>query len=194
VTTHTHARGWHGAFFDPVSGLALPWLYRAIADRVIDDLPPAGRLLDIGSGPGRLLVTLARRRPDAHLVGIDPSTDMDDRAQARIGKAGIADHVATRVAGTEDLPFPDSSFDVVVSSLSAHHWTDIAQAVREQARVLRPGGHLWVFDLHRRQSAVAASLGGTSGVTDVTQPRLGTLRDRILFCHRATKSSEAPTA
>jgi len=185
---HHHRSGWHGAFFDPVSGLALPWLYRVIADRVTADLPNGGRLLDVGSGPGRLLVTLGRRRPDAQLAGIDPSTSMVRRAQERIGAAGMTERVETTVAPSEDLPFADGAFDVVVSSLSAHHWDNIALAVREQARVLRPGGHLWVFDLRRRRSDVGAALDAEFGAEGVTQPGLGLLRDRLLSCQRAAAS------
>ncbi|HET6909245.1 MAG TPA: class I SAM-dependent methyltransferase [Mycobacteriales bacterium] len=171
--------------------MALPWLYRAIGDRVVADLPSGGHLLDVGSGPGRLLVTLARRRPDAQLAGIDPSESMVQRARERIGAAGIADRVDVTVAPSEALPFANGTFDVIVSSLSAHHWDNIPQGVSEQARVLRPGGHLWVFDLRRRQSDVAAALRTEFGGAAVTQPRLGLLRDRLVICLRAAATPAA---
>ena len=72
------------------------------------------------------------------------------------------------MAPAEDLSFPDASFDVVVSTLSAHHWADPAQAFAAQARVLRPGGQLRVYDLRSHsverlaEHAKAAALEPTS--------------------------------
>jgi ubiquinone/menaquinone biosynthesis C-methylase UbiE len=58
----------------------------------------------------------------------------------------FGERAAVRVADVTDLPFDDDSFDVVVTSYSMHHWDDPAAAVPELARVLRPGGRLYVYD------------------------------------------------
>src|SRR5258708_38633100 len=44
------------------------------------------------------------------------------------------------------LPYPDQSFDVVVSTISMHHWFELEQPLRELYRVLRPGGRVWIYD------------------------------------------------
>src|SRR5258708_27033921 len=44
------------------------------------------------------------------------------------------------------LPYPDQSFDVVVSPISMHHWFELEQPLRELYRVLRPGGRVWIYD------------------------------------------------
>lgn len=44
------------------------------------------------------------------------------------------------------LSYPDQSFDVVVSTISMHHWSELAQPLRELYQVLRPGGRLWIYD------------------------------------------------
>jgi ubiquinone/menaquinone biosynthesis C-methylase UbiE len=44
------------------------------------------------------------------------------------------------------MPFPDGSFDLIVSSMSQHHWSDVPAAVGEIRRVLRPGGRAWIYD------------------------------------------------
>jgi len=164
-------------------------LYRAMARTVVADLPPGGRLLDVGTGPGRLLLAIARLRPDVEAVGIDPSPDMVDRAESHARAAGVGGRVTARVATAEDLPFPDSSFDVVVSSLSAHHWADPARGVVEQARVLRPGGHLWVCDLRRSGPAITQALTTTFGPESPTQARAPGLAGLVLTCHRAAGGS-----
>jgi ubiquinone/menaquinone biosynthesis C-methylase UbiE len=180
--------GRRAAMFDRFSGWALGWLYRAVARQVLAGLPEAGTVLDVGTGPGRLLVRLASRRPDARFVGIDPSADMSSRAARHAHDAGISDRVATVVAAAEALPFPDQSFDVVVSTLSAHHWADQASAVAEQVRVLRPGGRLLVVDL-RRSASVADLLSSHFADAQITQPRLPRATRSVLVCYQACRAS-----
>jgi ubiquinone/menaquinone biosynthesis C-methylase UbiE len=190
---HTHADGMlivgrQAEIYDRVSGVALGWLYRSVADRVTTDLPRGAEVVDVGTGPGRLLVDLARLRPDAHVVGIDPSADMVEHALRRARAAGVSGHVEARVASAESLPFPDASVDLVVSSLSAHHWADASVAVAEQARVLRAGGQLWIVDLRGASSpAVLESLRASFPADAMTQPRLGLLESSLFVCHRAVR-------
>ena len=66
----------------------------------------------------------------------------------------------------ESLPFPAGTFDLALSTLSAHHWADPAAAIDEQARMLRPGGQLRIYDLRREgleglSQVVASATGGT---------------------------------
>ena len=174
--------------YDRLSGVALGWLYRSIADRVTTDLPSGGEVVDVGTGPGRLLVDIARLRADAHVVGVDPSADMVEHALRRATSAGVSGRVETRVASAESLPFPDASVDVVVSSLSSHHWGDPALAVTEQARVLRPGGQLWIVDLRGAfPPEVLEALRATFPADALTQPRLGFLESSLFACHRAVR-------
>jgi ubiquinone/menaquinone biosynthesis C-methylase UbiE len=179
--------GRHAALFDKASGLALSWLYRSVADRVIADLPSNGRVLDVGTGPGRLLVEIARRRPEVDVAGIDPSADMVGHARRHLQAAG-RENADVRIASAEDLPFPDASFDVVVSTLSGHHWADTSTAIAEQARVLRPGGRLWVVDLRAKATvAITAAFAATFDPAALTNPPMGRLAGAFLRCHRATK-------
>ncbi|WP_242393230.1 class I SAM-dependent methyltransferase, partial [Anaeromyxobacter oryzisoli] len=75
--------------------------------------------LDVGCGTGALLVALRREAKPARLVGVDPDPDMLAQAEPKLRAAGVA---AELLRGSADaLPFPDGSFDVVVSSLMFHH-------------------------------------------------------------------------
>lgn len=118
--------------------------YRRIAEHLTTGIVSGGRVLDIGTGPGRLVEAISRRRDDLQVIGIDPSSDMITRARRR---TRTLPNVQVRMASAEDLPWEDESVDAVVSSLSSHHWADRVIALDEQARVLRPGGRLWIVDL-----------------------------------------------
>ncbi len=107
---------------------------------------PAGRrILDAGCGDGALACTLAAR--GAVVTGVDPDPAMLAAARGRADRAGVQ---PTFVAGRVDrLPFPDASFDVVVAVTVLCFVPDAAGAVREMARVLRPGGRLVIGELGR---------------------------------------------
>jgi SAM-dependent methyltransferase len=108
---------------------------------------PGGKLLEIGSGPGRLAVRLAREAPDMTLTGVDISDAMVERAARRAAGAGLSERVRFEVGDVAALPLPDGEFDGVVSTLSLHHWPDPASGLAEIHRVLKPGGEARIYDL-----------------------------------------------
>ena len=98
-------------------------------------------MLDVGSGPGLLAAEMAAEvGPGGRVVGVDPSESM--LALAR-GRTDAAEFVA---GGALELPVPDASFDVVVSTQVLEYVEDVAGALAEARRVLRPGGRLLVLD------------------------------------------------
>jgi ubiquinone/menaquinone biosynthesis C-methylase UbiE len=126
-------------------------LGRALYERVAADvaaagLGEAGRVLDVGTGPGRVPILVARTLPDCRVDGIDLSSPMIDRARRNAADAGLADRVTFIVGDVAALPYPDASFDLVVSTISQHHWADAQAGLREVRRVLRPGGQAWIYD------------------------------------------------
>ena len=109
-------------------------------------VPEPQMILDVGCGTGTLLRMLAIRFPDALLVGVDPAERMVAVAIASL--ASLADKRRVRVvrAPAERLPFPDSAFDLVVSTNSFHHWANQPAGLRDISRVLEPRGGLVVAD------------------------------------------------
>jgi len=119
-----------------------------------------GEAADLGCGPGQLAIELARRAPGLHVTGIDLSDEMLAQGQDNARRAGVADRVSFRrgdaaslTGDAQQIPFPDASLDLVVSTLSLHHWSDPVAVLDEIARVLRPGGSFLIFDLRRDMAA-----------------------------------------
>lgn len=132
--------------YDTLWAALLEGFYGQVA-REVAAAYPAGRLLEVGSGPGRLAVRLARAAPSLTVTGIDLSPAMVERAARRAFVAGHGARVRFAVGDAAALPFPDARFDAVVSTLSLHHWTAPAAGLAEVHRALAPGGRAWVYDL-----------------------------------------------
>lgn len=143
-----------GADWDEMRALDLP---AAAVEAALLDLLPGdgiGRLLDIGTGTGRLLEVLAPRVDSA--LGVDASKAMLALARARLARAGLS-HCAVRLADMYRLPFGAAEFDVAVLQMVLHHADEPAQVLAEAARVLRPGGTLLVADLARHDRGEIAA-------------------------------------
>jgi arsenite methyltransferase len=113
------------------------------------------QVLDVGCGSGLLMIGAAKRLTTGKAVGVDigdrnleyGSTPENAWANARI--EGVADRVQIKDGNACQLPFPDAIFDLVVTSNMLHHIskTERSQAVREMARVLKPGGRLAIAEI-----------------------------------------------
>ena len=160
-----------GADWDEMRALELP--AQAVEDALLTLFPPGreGRLLDIGTGTGRVLELLAPRVREA--LGVDASKAMLALARARLSAAEFA-HCAVRLADMYRLPLADRSFDTVVLQMVLHHAEDPAGAVLEATRVLVPGGRLLVIDLaeHDRTEVTAKLAHRWAGFSDAAINRM----------------------
>lgn len=101
-------------------------------------------VLDVGCGTGQLLRRMVEQCPDAELVGVDAAPGMVKQAQAARPDGKHMDFVNGSV---EKLPFPDAHFDLVLTTLSFHHWSDQQKGLHEIRRVLRGGGLFVLTDI-----------------------------------------------
>jgi len=120
-----------------------PPVARLVADLVDGTEHPV--VLDLGCGPALLSSELPRAVPGARYVGVDPSRPMLELAQKVLEEEGTGEHRLLEGIA-EDIPLEDASVDVVVALKNLHEWDDADRGMREVARVLRPGGHLFLRD------------------------------------------------
>jgi SAM-dependent methyltransferase len=128
---------------EALAGLRLARWHSSRSSRI----RPAKRRDRGGGGPGRLSIGLARRH-DLDVTGFDLDPAMIERARANAQTRADDDERRPSfvVGDVASLAFPDGSFDLVVSTLSMHHWADPMAGLAEIGRVLRPGGRALVWD------------------------------------------------
>jgi SAM-dependent methyltransferase len=132
--------------YDTLSRLLLgPFLTR-IAANVVAVTSDGARVLEVGCGPGHLSARLAHHGFDVTGLDLDPA--MIAHAQANTDRAANRGgrQPSFLVGDVAALAFPDRSFDLVVSTLSMHHWADPAAGLAEIGRVLRPGARALIWD------------------------------------------------
>ena len=176
-----HAR-FHGAAmfqradrYDRLANhLTRPLYQRVAADVAAAGGAEAGSVLDVGTGPGRVPILVARALPGWRVEGVDLSGPMVDRARRNAVEAGLADRVTFTVGDAAALPYPDGSFDLVVSTISLHHWADAEAGLREVRRVLRPRGQAWIYDFR-----LWYALGRAEAAARVAFPDRPVLREPV---------------
>jgi ubiquinone/menaquinone biosynthesis C-methylase UbiE len=117
--------------------IVLPWALQRFELR--------GDVLEIGCGSGAMAAEVLRGFPDVHLTATDYDESMVKVAERRLSEFGPRTEV--RQADATALPFPDASFDAVLSFIMLHHVVQWEQALAEATRVLRPVGRLVGYDL-----------------------------------------------
>ena len=181
-------------------------------ERLLDLLTWTGRerVLDVGCGRGLLLIGAAKRLTTGTAAGIDLWQKEDlsgNRPEATIENArleGVADRVEVHTADMRKIPFPDGSFDTVLSMNAIHNVYSApgrAAAIAEICRVLKPGGAALIVDIrHIRQYAAALRAGGCTvrrassdfGTKVLMVITLGLVRPGNLIARKDAQSAPPP--
>ena len=137
---------WLTPLYDPV--VALTTRERTFKAALVAQaaLQPGQRVLDLACGTATLTIAAKQSQPQAELVGLDGDPDILERARRKAIESGL--ELRFDRALSHQMPYPDATYDVVVSSLFFHHLDRDAKLAtfREVRRVLRPGGVLHVAD------------------------------------------------
>jgi SAM-dependent methyltransferase len=165
--------GLMGAWYGPGFAFMAIWMIWSSKvgkirerERLLARIPWTGRehVLDVGCGRGLMLVGAAKRLTTGKAVGIDLwqaqdlSGNRPEAMRANVEYEGVADRVDVITSDMRTLPFPDASFDVVVSRAAIHNLyssTDREEAITEIARVLKPGGRALIDDIRHLDEYVS---------------------------------------
>ena len=128
----------------------------AFVERVVELGANQGHFLDLGTGPAQIPILLAQRCLKIRITGIDLSVNMLTLGEQHVAEAGVADRVTLEHVDAKALPYPDQSFDGVISNSIIHHLPDPLTAFREISRVVRPDGLILIRDLMRPDTPQAA--------------------------------------
>jgi ubiquinone/menaquinone biosynthesis C-methylase UbiE len=146
--------GWLIPLYDPLIRLIMR--ESTFKRRLVEQARIEGshRVLDLGCGTATLTILVKRIHPGSEVVGLDGDPKVLRIAQSKAAKAGV--DITLDHGMAFQLPYPDSSFDVVLSSLLFHHLTreNKSRAAKEAFRVLRPGGELHVADFGKPNNAL----------------------------------------
>lgn len=138
-----------------------------LADKLLSRIPWRGDelVLDVGCGHGLLTVLAAKRLRSGKATGVDVWREFD-QAENRPDKPlenakieGVGRFVEVKDGDARELPFPDSTFDVVVSGWAIHNiavGTGREKAIKEMIRVLKPGGWIGILDIEATKEFVSA--------------------------------------
>ena len=167
-------------------GLDKSWRRRTVRSLQLGEHP---RVLDLATGTGDLAVDIARMTPGATVIGLDPSPGMLAIARDKMAKKGLADRVILVEGDAQALPYADCEMDAVTIAFGIRNVPDRACALREMARVVRPGGRIAILELSegRRGAMGAMARFHTRHVV----PKLGALLSGRREYHYLQKSIAA---
>jgi len=106
-------------------------------------------VLDVGAGTAQIPIELCRRHATVRVVAIDMAQHMLDVGRGNLERAGLFGRIELQLCDAKKVPFADRSFDAVMSNSIVHHIPAPFAVFAEMARVVKPGGVLFVRDLLR---------------------------------------------
>ena len=122
---------------------------RMAADMAVGPDSSAGPALDVATGTGDFALDLARKPSVSHVVGLDPTRDMLSVATGKARRKGLAERMTFVVGDAHALPFPDNHFICATVGFGIRNLADVPRALREMARVVRPGGRVVTLEIVR---------------------------------------------
>lgn len=149
-------------------GMDQGWRRRTVREL---SLKPGGVALDLATGTGDLALLIARESPETRVIGVDPSRGMLDVAVRKAREAGLEGRVDLRVGDAQRLDLEDASVDAVSMAFGIRNVPDRPKALREMARVTRPGGRIAILELSEPRAGLMSKLARFHIHTVV--PRLG---------------------
>lgn len=103
-------------------------------------------ILDLATGTADLAIELARRNPQAHIIGMDFSEKMLEIGREKVVKYGLESQIELQPGDAAALPFRDNSFDAVTVAFGVRNFEHLDKGLSEICRVLKPGGQAFILE------------------------------------------------
>jgi len=136
-------------------GIDIRWrkkVKKAIADA------GAEQVLDVATGTADMAIELASLAKVKHITGVDISAGMLSFGQQKIQRRELSQKITLQQADSEQLPFPNASFDACTVCFGVRNFEHLSKGIAEMARVLKPGGTLLVLEFSRPRNPVIKAL------------------------------------
>ena len=176
--------GFGALMYDKLMGIeALRTQYREIAVDLVGRIEH-GRLLDIGTGPGRLLLEVHQLKPDLELFGLDISEAMV--VKARVNLEGVGADL--RQGNIRRTDYPDGYFDLITATGSFYLWDQPEECLAEIHRILKPGRSACIYETYKDcdvvqlEKAVKRNLRGENLLRKLIMP--GFIRRQLAMSYR----------
>jgi demethylmenaquinone methyltransferase/2-methoxy-6-polyprenyl-1,4-benzoquinol methylase len=129
------------------------WRRRAVSALELGARPEPATVLDLATGTGDLAIAIARAH-GARVIGIDPSAGMLEVARRKVREAGVEENVELRTGDAQALELGDETVDGISMAFGIRNVPDRGRALREMARVTRPGGRIAILELSEPRGGV----------------------------------------
>ncbi len=158
--------------------------------KAVDVLRPLSprTILDIATGTGDLALEALRLGPEK-ITGVDISEGMLEKGREKIRKKGLSGRIELRTGDSENLQFPDNSFDAVMVSFGVRNFENLEKGLKEILRVLRPGGCVMILEFSRPRNPLVKA--GYQLYNHTLLPLLGRLISRDNSAYRYLPASVA---
>lgn len=138
-----------------INSLGMDGAWRRATIRALQ-LPSKAEVLDLATGTADLPLEIIRQLPDARVIGLDPSRGMLAMGENKIARAGLDERIELVLGDAQQLPYEDERFDGITMAFGIRNVPDRARALREMARVLKPGGRAAILELSEPRNGLLA--------------------------------------
>ena len=128
-----------------ILSLSIDRVWRRRVMRIVRRAHPR-QILDLATGTGDLAILMAKRIPQAQVMGVDLSEKMLAEASEKVRRQGLDDHVVLYQGDAERLDLGDGAVDVVTVAFGVRNFGDLGRGLAELSRALRPGGRIVILE------------------------------------------------
>lgn len=126
-------------------GIDKIWRWKAIS--LLKGIAPK-KILDIATGTGDFAIAALRLKPES-IIGIDISSEMLNVGKQKINKKKLNDTIKLQLGDSEDMCFPDNSFDAITVGFGARNFENLNKGLKEMYRVVKPGGRVLILEFSK---------------------------------------------